>query len=438
MKPAVHRKLLNNDLFQNTVALYGVQFCRKIAPLITVPFLARVLGPSGWGVVAFALSVGTFLSIFIEFGFPLSASREVARIRDIEGENGRVVSGVIGVQVLLCLAGLLVVSLLAPMLPLLRDRPALLLAGIFFGFAQGMTPFWFFQGMERLKMAAVLDMVGKVAGMVGILLLVRTPEDDWKALFLHALGPFITTCAGYFLIFTTIRPRRPGWKELRSAFSQSLPFFAYRLATGLNSTASVFVLGLFAPVNAVGYFASAEKLSTSMLGLLNPIHEAFFPRMSHLAQHALGRAAQLARIGAVVMCAGGLALASILFFFAEPIVRIVVGPGFEPAVPALRIMALVTLLGATANATAMQWLLPLGHYSRVNRIVFGTGLLNVALAAILAAKFSYIGVAWAAVITEACMAVGLFIATARTVPFWDEAQVLVLQKQSHAAGGARL
>jgi PST family polysaccharide transporter len=374
-----------------------------------------------------------FLSIFVEFGFPLSASREVARTREIEGESGRVVSGVIGIQVLLLIAGLLGACLIAPLLPLLRDRPALFLAGIFFGFAQGMTPFWFFQGMERLKMAAVLDMVGKLVGMAGILLLVRTPADDWKALFLHALGPFITTCAGYSLIFTTVRPHWPTRKDLQRAFRQGLPFFAYRLATGLNGTASVFVLGLFAPVHAVGYFASAEKLSTSMLGLLNPIHEAFFPRMSHLARHALGRAAQLARVGAVVMCGGGLALASIMFLFAEPLIAIVVGPGFEPAVPALRIMALVTLLGATANATAVQWLLPLGHHATVNRIVFSTGLLNVTLAALLAAKFSYIGVAWAAVVAEACMAVGLFIATARTVPFWNEAHLMGLQEQGHVA-----
>src|SRR5271169_2073299 len=68
-------QLIRNDLVHNTAALYGVQLCRKAIPLLTMPYLARVLGPAGWGSVAFVSSLGEFIVLIIEFGFNLSATR---------------------------------------------------------------------------------------------------------------------------------------------------------------------------------------------------------------------------------------------------------------------------------------------------------------------------------------------------------------------------
>ena len=67
---------------QNAAALYGVQFVRKLLPLVIIPYLARTLGPAGWGVVAFTQSIAEFMVLVIEFGFNLSATREIARNRE--------------------------------------------------------------------------------------------------------------------------------------------------------------------------------------------------------------------------------------------------------------------------------------------------------------------------------------------------------------------
>ncbi|MFX9912081.1 oligosaccharide flippase family protein, partial [Acinetobacter baumannii] len=76
------RGLLRHGLVQNVLALYGVQIANYLFPLITVPYLARVLGPKGWGMVAFAQAFGQYLMLVVEYGFSLSATREVARSRD--------------------------------------------------------------------------------------------------------------------------------------------------------------------------------------------------------------------------------------------------------------------------------------------------------------------------------------------------------------------
>ena len=77
----VGRKLFKSKIAHNAASLYLVQACRKLIPLVTLPYLARVLGPSGWGDVAFTQSMGEFIAIFIEFGFLLSATRDLAQNR---------------------------------------------------------------------------------------------------------------------------------------------------------------------------------------------------------------------------------------------------------------------------------------------------------------------------------------------------------------------
>jgi hypothetical protein len=99
-------RLAQNPLVQNAAALYGVQLVRKVLPLIIVPYLARTLGASGWGVVAFTLSMAELIVLLIEFGFNLSATREVARARDSGEECGAdSCREFLGAQVLLASSG---------------------------------------------------------------------------------------------------------------------------------------------------------------------------------------------------------------------------------------------------------------------------------------------------------------------------------------------
>ena len=72
---ALHRR----GFIHNVIALYGVQACTYALPLLTFPYLAHVLGPSGWGVVVFAQAIGDLIASVVEYGFDISASRETSR-----------------------------------------------------------------------------------------------------------------------------------------------------------------------------------------------------------------------------------------------------------------------------------------------------------------------------------------------------------------------
>lgn len=411
--------LVRNDLVHNTVALYGVQLCRKIFPLITMPYLARVLGPSVWGTVAFVSSLGEFIVLIIEFGFNLSATRQIAQSRNSPEICGKVMAGVVGAQVLLASASIAAAWLVSRFIPLLRDNPQLLWAGVFYGVCQGINPLWFFQGLERLRLLATLEILGKSIGVIGIFLVVRSPESAWAALLLQGIPPLISAIIGMGIAYRLFPFVVPTPALVKDAVISSWRLFVFRSGESLYGAGNAFVLGLFAPAASVGYFAIAEKISKAAFGLLNPVREALYPRLSRLAAGSGGQAARLARIGAALMISGGFILGVLLYVFAPVLIRTITGSNFSPAVTVLRIFALLPPLLSVTYSVGLQWLLPHGQDGVVNRIILTAGAMNLVMAFLAAPRFQHVGMAVCVLIAECFVCVSMVHAVMVRTPFWS-------------------
>lgn len=416
-RPAPARR----GILENVIALYGVQAGRKLIPLISIPYLARVLGPSGWGTVAFVQAMSEFLVIAIEFGFNISATREVARNRDNPRECGRVMAGVLGAQALLAMGGIALALIASRFLPVVHDHPKLLFAGLAYAVGQGFTPQWFFQGLERMRLAAGLELSGKVAALIGMLLFVHRPDDGWKVLALTAVAPLATTAAGLVLACRCVPMARPAWGLIKPAFVMGAPMFIFRSAESLYGVGNAFLLGIFATPEIVGYFSAAEKIAKAAFGLLNPIREAIFPRLSHLAARgSRDSASRLAMLGAAAMIGGGAVLGAGLYAFAPLASKLLLGGEFEPAIEVLRILSALPILLSVTYSVGFQWLLPYDNDALINRIILAAGLINLMLSFALARPFGHVGMAWAVVSSEAFVAVSMVAAVWRVTSAWAE------------------
>jgi polysaccharide transporter, PST family len=414
----VSQRLLKSKIAHNAASLYLVQACRKLLPLFTLPYLARVLGPSGWGDVAFTQSMGDFIAIFIEFGFLLSATRDIAQNRDSRVASGRIAVGTFGAQAVLAAVAVLVVLAVSRGVPLLRSHPKLLSAGIIYGVALGMSPIWLFQGLERMALAASLEVSSKIAALAGIFLFVHSVGDEWKVLAFQGLAPVVTVLVGLWMahrLFTLYLPRfGMVWQALRTGW----PMFLLRSGAASYSTANVLILAIFAPASIVGYYASAEKIAKAITGLLLPIRDAFYPRLSHLATYAAAENQRLTRISAFIEVGCGLVLSVATFLSAHLIVGIVFGKTFQAAVPILQILALHPFITSLSDAIGFQSLLPAGKEALVTRAILAGGLVNLAFAFVLAPLFLGKGMAVSVIAAEFAVCVVLVSIVARTTAFF--------------------
>ncbi len=400
--PSWPSRILKSRITENIAALFGTQVAAYIFPLATVPYLARVLGPQHWGIVAFAQALGLYLSMVVDFGFQLSATRRIARVRDEPQQVIGVVSGVMGAKGILSLACILVLFLLQRFSQVFQQDSSILWAGAISGIGQGFSMLWFYQGLERIRPAAAADATGKAIACLGIFLCVHKPEDGWKVLALQCVCFWGVAAFQMGLTYRQVSFRWPSAQLTWLSMRDSAAMFLFRSSVSLYTTANALILGAIAAPLAVGFYSGAERVIKALSNLVTPVSQSLFPRISRLVATDASRAIWLTRVSLGVMTLCGALLCAMVFAAAPLIVRLLLGPGYESAIPVLRILSLLLPVTAVSTVLGIQWMLPLGMDGVYNVIVISAGLLNVGLAVLWASQFQQIGMAWAVVVTE-CM-----------------------------------
>jgi PST family polysaccharide transporter len=402
-------QLIHHQLVQNILSLYGVQFASYIVPLVTIPYLARVLGASGWGLVAFAQGFGSYVALIGEYGFALSATREIARYRDDREKLTKILAGVLGAEGVLVGISILVAAIAAWWIPIFRVHPQLFAGGMLLAAGQAFNMMWFFLGLENMRLVASLDVLAKALASACVFAFVHHPGQEWRVLFIQGSGFFLSggICLG--LAYRQVPARFPNWSSVKDALRMGWSMFVFRGSVSLYTAGNAFILGLFVAPQFVGYYAGGEKICQAFLRLLSPLNQTLFPRLSHLVLQARERAARLALISVSITGLGGAAMGAVAFLFAPALVRMILGLGFDPAIPILRVLALLPPLIALSNVFGVQWMLPLGMDRPFITIVLLAGLINVGLALVLAPRFAGMGMACAVVAAETFVTAAIYL-----------------------------
>lgn len=421
--PSLIRRVLGHRVTQNALGLYAVQFAGYVIPLATLPYLARVLRPPGFGLLLFAQSFALWASITIEYGFNLSATREVAQNRNDRQALARVASGVLGAKLIL-LAGFAAIAFVAAFAAgSFRQHPGYLAWAILQALAFGLSPFWYFQGTERMVGAVLIELFARATAAASIFLLVRQPGDGWKVLASLAAAGCAIVVVQTLWMYRDVGFQWPSRESSIAALRSGWHMFLFRGAYNIYGTANAFILGLFVPSVHVGYFGGAERIAKATQGLTLPFTQAFYPHMSRMASHDSPRAGRLVRWSIPVACIAGLVLGAALAVFARGAVSLILGPNFVASVPVLYVFAMIQPLNALNTALIMQWMLPRGFERAVGAITASAILINVVSASLLAPRFLHLGMALAILLAEWCQTIllavflirpGILIGTAST------------------------
>jgi len=396
------RKLFQSKIFVNVIALYGVQGCTYLLPVITFPYLARVLHPAGWGAVLFAQAIGAFVAIAVEYGFDFSATRETARYEGDKKRLRELVSGVLGAKALLAILGVTGALLARPYTLRVAPSPALFWASTLWGVGQGVNMLWYFQGLQRMRWAGALDIGGKVIATIGIFALVHTPDDGWKVMAAQALGCGVSHAITVGIAYKEVgfcwpRPQLV-WQALRLGW----PMFLFRASQSLSTSANGLILGFFGSPAAVGFYAGADKLRQVASQALWPITQALFPHQSQQVKSDPEQSVKTVHKSLLLLGGMGSVFGLVLFFGAPLLVRLIFGAAFAPAVPVLRVLGMVVPFITVGSVVVFQWMLPLGLDRQFNYVVLTTGMVSVAAGIVLASKYGATGMAVATLIAQIC------------------------------------
>ncbi len=393
-------KLLKSGFVHNVISLYGVQACTYALPLLTFPYLAHVLGPSGWGVVVFAQAIGDVIACVVEYGFDISASRETSSQRDHPERLSALISGVLGAKSILAL--LCVVGAVAsrPLTHHVAPSLALFWAATIWGVCQGINMLWFFQGLERMKLASALEISGKVMATLSIFILVHKPSDGWKVMAAQCVGCVVAHGITVVLAYREVGFQWPTFASVSTALRMGGSMFLFRAVQSLSGSVNRLVLGTVAPIAVLGEYAGAERITRVFQQGLWPVNQALYPKLTLQTQNDPRGALKTVRLSLLFLGGLGLLFGLVIYFSAPLLVRFVLGHAFQDTVPALRIFALWIPLCALTTVAIFQLLLPNHLDSQFNVVNFSAAILGIIAALVLAPRFGAVGIAWSAVISQ--------------------------------------
>ena len=401
--------VLDRRIIETAVALYSVQAMNYILPLVTIPYLARVLGPGPWGELMFVMSIAAFVHMVINYSFELSATRDVAQQRGDPDAISRTVAGVLGARLVLTVGILVVIGIAQLVSTTLADLGWLLWLGVYWFVAMGFHPFWFYLGIERVRAAVTIDVIIRAIAAGLVILLVNAPGDAWLVFTLQGTGTMLAMIVTTIMIYRHVPFRLPDLRLTIDTLKSGAGLFIFRASTGLYAMSNTIILGFVSAPAAVAFYSAGERIQRITTTVLQTITNAMFPRASMLAKSNPQQAARLARVSTFTMFALALVGVGILYLLAPWIVLIILGSGYEEVVPVLRILFLVVLLHSINIPIGHHWLIPNGYDGLLTKITATAGVIHIPVAIFLAMQYAHIGVAWALVGAEAIIMVLLIV-----------------------------
>lgn len=406
-----------NPFRKNVAALSILQAANYLLPLISVPYLVRVLGSERFGEIAFAQSYVQYFLVLTDYGFNYSATKSVSVARDDPEQIGRLIRSVTTVKLLLMTAGAVVMA--ATMILVPRFRAAWPLFAVSYLAVAGsvLFPVWLFQGLERMGRIAALSLSARVLTLVCLFIFVRQPSDYIKAAGLQASALPLAGMLAIGLMGSQALSRigLPTLAEIKSTLLEGWPLFLSTAAITLYTSSNIFILGLLEPTSTVAYYTAADKLTRASVGLLQPVTQALYPRMVFLFNRDLKDAFRyLKRITFPLTLLTGL-VGACLYVAARPLVVLLFGSKMSAAAELVRILSPVALLVTWSNLLGVQLLFPLGFQSLVSRYQVFTGLISIAVLIPMVWEWGARGSAFNYVASEIAISAGFLLIALRVL-----------------------
>jgi PST family polysaccharide transporter len=401
------------NLIHNIFHLSFFQALNYLLPLLLIPYLVRVIGPEHFGLLAFSTATVMYFNIISDYGFNLSAVREISIQRKNKKKIEEIYSAVMSIKFILVLISFILLSFVIFSLDKFSNdwKIYVLTYGIVIG--QSLFPLFLFQGLQKLKDVTYLNALPKLFFILLIFICVKQKEDYWIVPLFNSLGYIFS---GFFALYYVkhklqIRFKNQSRQILKKHLIEGWHVFFSSISISLYTISSVFILGLLSNNTFVGYFSAAEKIIQAIKGLYVPISQAIYPHLSKMLHH--NKTQGLNFIKEFTLYSGSVTFLFCCFIFimSEDIVKFILGQQYLASIPLLKIMSFLPLLALLSNIFGIQIMLNLGFKKIFSLILSLAAIFSIILSLLLVPKLNATGTAINILIIEifVTFAMGIFL-----------------------------
>lgn len=383
-----------NYLYTLLLTVFNIIF-----PILSFPYISRILGPAGVGKVQFVITFAQYFALVSALGIPYYGVREIARVRNNPQHLSKTFSELIGIYIITSmLISAIYIAVVMAVTRFSTDLnyyiPSLLI--VLLGFS---SIDWFYQGIEEFKSIALRSIFIKLASLILMYLFVKTLNDAIIYLYITIFSILGNNVINIFFLRNkvTISTRQ---LKMRKHLKPLFYIFGANLSIAMYNMLDTILLGLLSNDKAVGYYTASTKITRIAMPLVVSIGSVLLPKISESFHNKDGKYKQLLATSYSFIILLAVPITFALFLLAPELIHLVSGKEFEPAIVPMQILSVLPLFIGMGNLLGIQILISSGKEREMLKSVIIGMILSVLLNFILVPKTQATGAAIANSVTE--------------------------------------
>ena len=392
---------------------------QMLFPLITFPYVCRVIEADGIGQVNFFQSIISYISLFTCLGIPMYAIREIARDRNDVVKMNQTAVEILLLHSMLTLIGYAIVSILCLVVPQIQVNIPLFLILSLTIFFTAIGCEWFYQGIEDFKYITIRGLIIKTISVILLFIFVKSKTDLLYYGCYTVFGVLGGNIFNFFRLRKYIHRENIIFSELhiKRHIKPVLKVFSFSVVTSIYLQLNTVLLGFFKNALAVGYFAAATKVMQMLLQMSACLGSVMMPRASHLiAENKESEFNALIQKSYDFTLAIALPMTIGLIFCAPNLIMSLCGVKFENSILPSQIIAPIILMVAISNVFGIQVLFPKGKINIVTLCCGIGAVVDFVLNLCLIPFFSYVGTSIAYLGAEVATTISMYFIGRKYLP----------------------
>ena len=362
----IRKKNNNNEqvVVRNTFMQYVLYIAQMVFPIVTLPYVTRVLDVESYGIYNYSGSCMTYITLIINYGFILSSTREIAKADGNKDEISRIHSGVIMAKLMLVLVSGIVSVVMMFSIPLLQEYRLFFFLMFLGAVLNAFLPDYLFRGIEKMEILTYVFLICKTTTTILTFFLIRDQSDYMMLPVLNIISGSVSLLVSFWFLhregYRTYYLRiKDGWKTIREGFTH---FLSQASSYAFNAV-NTLILGFYFGSAEIAYWSAAIQLMGTVQGLYGPISTSLYPYMVKTKNLSLVKKVMMLFMPCIIIAT------IVCYFLSGFIIGTFYGEQYGPAIWMFELLLLVLIF--SFPAVMLGWPV-LGAISKAKEITVST------------------------------------------------------------------
>ena len=404
------KEILKSKVLKNGIWLIILQIVNTIIPVITIPYITRILGASEYGVFSIALNWILYLQVLVEFGFGLNGARKVAMLKENnKKELNKIYNDIISSRIVLLIISFVVINIIA-LVSKFETKVyigMLVLFTMIIGTTFQLT--WLFQGKQDMKFITIINVIARIISFTLIFILVKTSNDLYLYCLLYSITMLISSIISNIIAYKKygLKFKFSKNKDIKKEINDGKYLFASTAMAKIFNGFGITILGIVSTTTITGIYSAIFKLPYVLTMFFYPVTQAIYPHISSKFKKSYSSGIRTVKKLSLPIFLLFLIPSIIIVLFRNYIVEILFGSDYIGYSIIVIPLVLQFLFSIVNNFLGIQILVASGEQKKYSISLVITCIAIVSLNLILGKIFTIYGVAWASLISEIVLTISL-------------------------------